>query len=78
MGHQGEGLKHHADLLAPHLAQLAVRDGGYVLAVDQHLTTGRLDEAVEEAHQGGFARAGEAHHHEDLPLVDGQIDPLHP
>ncbi|MNF57476.1 hypothetical protein D3C84_390060 [compost metagenome] len=76
--HQGEGLEHHADLLAPHLAQFALRDGGYVLAVDQHLAAGRLDQPIEETHQGGFARAGEAHHHEDLPLLDGQIDILDP
>ncbi|MNO74523.1 hypothetical protein D3C76_655260 [compost metagenome] len=78
MWHQGKGLEHHADLLAAHLAQLALRDGGDVLAVDQHLAAGRLYQPVEETHQSGFARAGEAHHHEDLPFVDGQIDILDP
>ena len=76
--HQGEGLEYHADLLAAHPAQFALRDGGDVLAIDQHLAAGRLDQPVEETHQSGLARTGEAHHHEDLPFVDGQIDILDP
>ncbi len=77
MRHEGKRLEHHADLLAPYLTQLAVRNGGDVLTVDQHLTTGRLDKTVEETHQGRFARTGQAHYHKDFSLVDGEIHPMH-
>ena len=35
-------------------------------------------EVQHEIEPGEDAAAGEAHHHEDLPLVDGQIDILDP
>jgi hypothetical protein len=46
--HQGEGLEYHADLLASHLTQLAVGDGGDVLAIDQHLAVTELQQQLVE------------------------------
>ncbi len=57
VGHQGERLEHHADVLAPQRAQLAVAQTVDVLAVHQDAAAGGLDQAVEHAHQRGLARA---------------------
>jgi len=48
-----------------------------VLAVEQDAAAGRLDEAVEHAHQGRLSRPGQAHDHEHHPLPDGEVGILH-
>jgi hypothetical protein len=75
--HQGEGLEHHADLLSAHLTQRLIRDDGDVFTIDQHLSSGRLYQPVEQAYQGGFARSRQPHHHEDLSFMDLQIHIMH-
>ncbi len=47
--------------------------GRDVLAVEQHLPAGRLDQAVEHAHQGRLARPREAHDDEYLALANREI-----
>src|SRR5207244_11769384 len=42
--------------------------------LDQHRHAGDLVEAVDGAEDGRFTRAGQAHQHADLALLDGEID----
>ncbi len=80
-GHQGELLEHHRDAVAPQLAQplrRARRDVDVVVAVaDQHLAAGDRVEPIDAAQQRRLARAREAHHHQDLALVDEQRRVMH-
>ncbi|MNS59055.1 hypothetical protein D3C72_920010 [compost metagenome] len=55
--HQRKALEHHADVLAAQGAQFSVAQFVDILAVDHEGATGGLDQAVEHAHQRGFARA---------------------
>ena len=71
VGEQVELLKHHADVLAGG-AQLGGIHGGEVLAVNQHFAAVGAFQQVDQAQQGGFARAGIAHQPEHLALVDAQ------
>jgi len=69
---QRERLEHHADVLAAQGAQFGVRQGIDVVAVDHDPAGGRLHQAIEHAHQGRLARAGQAHDDEDLAGFDGE------
>ena len=72
VGQQGEGLEHHADVLAPEAAELLLVVLVDVFAIDQDAAGGGFDQPVQHAHQGGFAGAGQAHDDEDLAGLDGE------
>jgi hypothetical protein len=67
---QGVGLEHHVDV-AP-----VRRDVGDVLAVQPDLPPGRLLEAGDHPHGGGFAAPGRAQQGEELSLGDLQVHPV--
>ena len=77
MRQQRERLEHHADVLAAEVAQLLVVVLRDVLAVDHDAAGRRLDQAVEHAHQGRFARARQAHDDEDFARLDGETGVEH-
>lgn len=68
--HQGEGLEDHAHVAPAQVDQLRLRQLGHVLAIDVDVTGAGFDQAVDQADQGGFAGAGQAHEDEDLALFD--------
>src|SRR5256885_7984588 len=70
-------LEHHGDVLAAQRAQIALAQGIDVLAIDHDAPGRGLDEAVEHAHQGGLARARQAHDDGDLARLDGEIGVEH-
>ena len=74
---QREGLEHHADVLAAKGAQPRLAVVVDVLAVDQDAPGGGLDQAVDQPHQGGLARARQAHDDEDLAGLDGEAGVEH-
>ena len=74
---QREGLEHHADVLAAKGAQLLFAVLADVLAIHQDAAGGRLDQAVEHAHQRGLARTGQAHDDEDFAGLDGETGVEH-
>ncbi len=47
------------------------------LAVDQDASCRGFDQAVEHAHQGGFARARQAHDDEDFSSLDVKVRVKH-
>ncbi len=65
-------LKDHGDLAPAELHELLGRVAENVLAVEAHLPLGGLDQPDQAADQRRLPTAGEAHHHEDLSLVDGE------
>lgn len=70
-------LEHHADLVPTELAQgfhVQLQD---VFAVHQDRAAGGVDQPVEVAHQGGFARTRQAHDHKDLTGADAQGQVIH-
>jgi hypothetical protein len=71
-----EVLEDHADLLRADLAQFAGAERGQVLAVEAHLSGGRLQKSVEHPQQRGLAGSGQAHDDEDLARLhrEGGID----
>ncbi len=75
MGQQAEVLEDHREpppaQLAQALGRSALRD---VLAVEQDLAGGRLDEPGHAPDQRGLAAAGQAHHDEDLAGPDVEAD----
>ncbi len=75
--HQRKGLEHHGDVLAAQRAQIALAQGIDVLAIDHDAPGRGLDQAVEHAHQGGLARARQAHDDEDLAGLDGEVGVEH-
>jgi hypothetical protein len=76
VGHERKGLEHHGDVLAAQCAQFLVVERVDVLAVDQDAAAGGLDQAIEHAHQGGLARARQAHD-EDFTGFDGEVGVEH-
>ena len=66
-GEQIEVLEDHADLAAG-LGQLAIAEGGQVLAIDHHLAVGGPLEQVDAANEGALAGAGGTDHTEDFAL----------
>ena len=76
VGKQVELLKHHADVLTGG-AQLGGIHGGEVLAVNQYFAAVGAFQQVDQAQQGGFARAGIAHQPEYFALVDAQAQGMH-
>ena len=47
---------------------------GDILAVDEHLSLGRLFEAGDDAQRGGLAGAGLAQKHEELAVGDVEVE----
>ena len=74
---QREVLEDHRHVLGPQPPQLLVVELRDVLAVDLDRSPGGLDEAVEHADHGRLARSRQAHHHEQLALVDVEADVPH-
>ena len=72
---QGEVLEHHAHEAAADVREIRSRGGGHVDPFDDDLPAARLDEAGDAAHQGGLARARQAHDHEAFAGkdVEGRI-----
>ena len=68
-------LEDHADRAAG-MAKCRFRQGRDVGAVDDDLAGGGLLQPVDEADQGGLARARAADHAEDRALGHGEIDIL--
>ena len=66
---QPEVLEDHRHVMPAQLTQPCRRHRAYVLAVDDDLTGGRLDQAGQTPHQRRLAGARQAHHDEDLALV---------
>ena len=69
---QRERLEHHRHFFAAHGAQFGRAHRRDVAAFENHLSGGRLDQAVEQTHERRFARTGQAHDDEDLARVDGE------
>ncbi len=59
-------LEHHRGVVAAQVAQPRLVGLGDVLALDEHLTGGRLDQPGQAAHQRRLAGAGQTHDDEDL------------
>ena len=70
-------LEHHAELVAPQPDQLLRAGQQEILAVEQYLAGGRLDQAGKAAHQRRLAGAGQAHDDETLAGEDGEFDVGH-
>ena len=70
VGEEGKVLEHHAHLVATELDHLRLGGDEEVLAVELDLARRGIDEPRHATHQGGLARATEAHEHDDLALVD--------
>ena len=70
--HQGEGLEDHAHVAAAQIDKLRLGHLGDVLAVDVDIAAAGFNQAVDQANQGGFARAGEAHQHENFTFLDAE------
>ncbi|MNF47351.1 hypothetical protein D3C84_285440 [compost metagenome] len=64
--HQREGLEDHAHFLAAYIEKRLVRQAGDFTPVQVDAARGGFDQAVEQSHHGGLARAGQSHDHEDL------------
>ena len=73
---QAELLEDHGRLGAAELRQLLFAVGEDVLAVDGDGADGGVDEAVDTAHQGRLAAAGEPHDDEGLAVGDLEVDIL--
>ena len=71
--HQRERLEHHADVFAAQRTQLGVGVQVDVLPVDHDAPGGGFDQAVQQAHEGGFARTRQAHDDEDFARMDVQV-----
>src|SRR3990167_763699 len=71
-GHQGEGLEDHAHIAAAQVDEFRLGHLGDVLPVDKHVTAARLYQAVDQANQGRFARAGQAHQDKYLAFLDAE------
>ncbi len=65
-------LRNHADVPA----QRGLRDRADVLAVDKDAAAADVEEAEQQARQGGFAGAAGAHHGELAPGRDDEVDLL--
>ena len=70
MREQPEVLEHHPHLVAADVDQIPGGLLQQILAVEPHLAVIRLDEARQAPHDGGLARAGQAHDDEDLAGMD--------
>ena len=70
---QHEVLVHHADAGVDGVAGIVHLD---LLAVDQDVAGGGLEQAVELVHQRRFARAVFTQDRVDLAFVDREIDPV--
>ena len=70
-------LEDHGDLVAPQLAQGLLVGGQDVLALQEDLPGGRLDEPGEAADQGRLAGAGQPHHDEHLAGSDIEAEVVH-
>ena len=75
VGQEAEVLEHHADLPATDLPEPLVVQQHDVLSVEQHLAGRGIVQPVQHPHEGGLARAGEAHDHEHLARrhVEGHV-----
>ena len=73
VGHERKRLEHHGQVFAAQGNQGLFGHGRDVLAAEQDLPMAGLDQAVEQANQGGLAGARQAHEHKNLALVDGEI-----
>jgi len=51
--------------------------GGDIVAAHQNLTVGGVHQAVEQADEGGFAGAGQAHQDKYFAFIDVEIGVLH-
>ena len=69
-------LEHHGDFLAAELHQLLVGHSGDVLAVNNNVAGGWLDEADQAPHHGGLPAAGQPHDDEGFATIDGEGDIL--
>jgi hypothetical protein len=74
---QPEVLEDHRESMPSELAETRLIGFPDVLAVEQNLSGGRLDEAGQATDQSGLAAAGEAHHDEDLARPDIEGDVAH-
>ena len=74
MRKQREPLKHHGNAAAAQIGERRLIEAQYISAVDFYATGGWLYQAVNMAHQGGFARARQPHYHMDGACGDIQID----
>ena len=70
VGHQGEGLEDHGDMLAAKRHQLLLVHGGYIFTTHDDLTCGGCDQPVEHSNQRRLARSGQAHDDENLTFPE--------
>ena len=71
---QPEVLEHHGELAPAQLPQPLVVGRAHVLALEEDLARGRLDQPRQAADQRGLARTGQAHDDEDLAGRDVEGD----
>jgi hypothetical protein len=74
---QREALEHHAGAIAPEAPQRFCIELKDVLAFEQDLARGRLDQPVEVPNQRRFAGPGKTHHDEARAGLDGERDVPH-
>ena len=72
--HEVKALEHEADARAAHRGLLVGRQRGDVAAFEPVVAGVGAVEQAEEVEQGGFARAGRAHHRDVLAGLDAQRD----
>ncbi len=60
--------------MAPKQRELVACQHADIHAAKKILAVGRRIETAENIHAGGFARAGWAHHGDELAIADGEID----
>ena len=70
-----EGLEDEPHRRGPDFGDLALPEGGQVLAVEVHDARGRPVQAAEDLQQRGLAVAGRALDGEPLPVLDDQVNP---
>src|SRR5437879_2947254 len=74
VGQEPEVLEDHREAVPAQLAQAGLVRAADVLAVEDDLARGRLDEAGQAADERRLARARQAHDDEDLPAPDVERD----
>lgn len=73
-GDQIEELENETDVLAPEVRQGIARERPEVDPVNHHLSSGWIVQRPNEVEQGGFARAGRAHHDHEFPFLYDEIN----
>ncbi len=71
---QVEALEDEADVGLAHVGELALREAGDLLSVEQVRTARRAVEHADHVEQGRFAAARRAHDRDELALGDVKVD----